>query len=637
MPAVLGSVSAFLKDTFNEDIKKLVQPLGITTAAIFIFLNLFLILPPLEERNNPVVRGFLSLEDGWQVVTVVLITLVLSYLLLNFSTWILRLLTGELWAESIWFGHRLKENQRKSKINLALDYETGRARTKAQEISLGESEDYVKRQRLRARREWPGLITGDPEDDGRALAIRRASLRESEKKYDEESTQKAEFSLKLWAKITSFPEEDGFLAPTALGNVMNATASYIWRHYRIDFTALWPHMETVMSDSTDHKALKSRIDNEKSALDFLVGLTFTILLFGAEYLLFNAFLLKELSGLVVLGGLLVLAFITYRVAVGKARSWGDAVQMSFDLCRDELRKKLGIREFRSWADEQDVWTRVSGWMLWGGVGIDEDVPEDAFKVQGESLPLSATVTVPNKIQHKLEYGVTSMVPATAAIREPASGTGNYVLQYRRSVEYALMLQTDSDKPIDNVQVIISDPQVPYIGAAPTATSWGNVAPPLQPVPRPAADVMRTLAEFTPGSGGVPANKVLWKIRQVLPNQVYVLRYRLPVPVLMATTNSDCLRISLEEIKHPDNSDFRYTCSFRIENTGDEEVNAVLDVFDMRVDRELQWTEGLLRGPDGSRDPIKATVNEKLNRHRWTLGRIAPTNGWVTLAYSIKRW
>ncbi|HYP21619.1 MAG TPA: hypothetical protein VEY08_16235, partial [Chloroflexia bacterium] len=106
---MLGAVSAFLKDTVSEDIKKLVQPLSLSTAAVFIFLNLFLVLPPLVERNNTVIAAFLSLDDGWQVLTVTLLTLVLSYLLLNFGTSILKLLTGELWSDSVWLGSSLKQ------------------------------------------------------------------------------------------------------------------------------------------------------------------------------------------------------------------------------------------------------------------------------------------------------------------------------------------------------------------------------------------------------------------------------------------------------------------------------------------------------------------------------------------------
>ncbi len=97
---MLPAISEFLKGTFDESLKKLVQPSGIIAAAIFLLLNLLIIYPPLAAKELAIITNFAALDSAWQIVIGLTVLVVLSYMLVSLSNSILRLMTGELWSDS---------------------------------------------------------------------------------------------------------------------------------------------------------------------------------------------------------------------------------------------------------------------------------------------------------------------------------------------------------------------------------------------------------------------------------------------------------------------------------------------------------------------------------------------------------
>jgi hypothetical protein len=79
----LPVISDFLKDTFSDSLKKPLQPSGLFVAAIFLLLQLLLILPLLARHDHPLAFAFLNLTSLWQAVLATLLALVLAYLLLS--------------------------------------------------------------------------------------------------------------------------------------------------------------------------------------------------------------------------------------------------------------------------------------------------------------------------------------------------------------------------------------------------------------------------------------------------------------------------------------------------------------------------------------------------------------------------
>lgn len=232
------------------------------------------------------------------------------------------------------------------------------------------------------------LFTGESWMDslpGQWLAIKQKQVRD--RLRAESSLIKQASLLKRQQLITSFAREEAYLYPTSLGNVQNATASYIWYHYGVDMAALWPHMDSTVAGA--NKDLSGRIDSEKAALDFLVNITFLLILFAVELIVQSFFLQAQLSVLLALIPL-VLARTTYLAATSKARTWGDVVQTAFDFYRDDLRKQLSIRPFTSEEDERQVWQRVSSLFLWG-VAAD-----DVFVTGASSEPPSGGASTGGK-------------------------------------------------------------------------------------------------------------------------------------------------------------------------------------------------------------------------------------------------
>ncbi|MEJ7569204.1 MAG: hypothetical protein WKF41_13170 [Gaiellaceae bacterium] len=180
-----------------------------------------------------------------------------------------------------------------------------------------------------------------------------------------------------WELVTHFPSVniERTIQATRLGNALVANQQTIWRRYGLDIAAFWSPMEASV-EVKEAPALISAKD-EKATLDLLANLVFVLSLFGIEALVFFAarreWVAVLLSLLAVVG-----AYGAYRVAVDSARSWGDAMQVVFDLHRGELRKGLGLREPTDLADERALWQGARHFYL---PGDDKAPPKDLFKAE----------------------------------------------------------------------------------------------------------------------------------------------------------------------------------------------------------------------------------------------------------------
>lgn len=542
---MLPVISDFLQGTLTDSLKKPLQPAGLFAAAVFVLLNLVFVFSSLGDSGSRFASVFPN--DAWKLAVASVLVVVLAYLLLSLNTVILAAMTGESWRESLLLGRFWCRWQ-------------------------GRKRDAM---RLRIER---------MEQGGATVASNQARA----------------------DMITSFSTEPEHIAPTALGNVLNATAGYLWEHYRIDMVALWPHMETVVADLSG-AALATRLGNAKGTLDFLLNLAVVLVAFAAEYLALQVGFpldMGQWSAVLWSALSLALAYLAYRVAVQAAGGWGNVVQMAFDLHRDDLRKALGLRAFASQADGRTVWERISRSLLW------KDPVDDVFGGEPSHAGPSPSVTTSGN-------AAIALVDSTLTReRDPDNRTAE-TARWTAYVNYVILVgaappaQDACDTPpAEGVYVLVVDPQAPSIDAAPAA----------DPQDWPGGDVPS--AAILPGTGTeTPGQRLLWRIDRLPANGTRALRYRLPQATYTASTGDPALRISadIEE----GSGLVALECTLTITNIGLVAADATLTIRDTLSPSDAAPSTGELRiGIDDAKP--KAFGAEYLDGsdcYVWTLDKL----------------
>jgi uncharacterized repeat protein (TIGR01451 family) len=287
---------------------------------IFVILTWLLVIPSLPT-NWPILQPIQTFGAEWQILSFSFATIVLTGLLYNINIPLISLYEGYPWKE-LWIGQaRTKKYQRLFAI---------------------------------AKARWNGAPHIEFElrddNDGRSAAIEK---------------MKALAGSTLFA---DFPAREDLVLPTRLGNVIRSFESYSLRQYGMDAVTFWPRLV-----STIPKEYASAIDEAKTSFDFMLNcsalssvLALIVFLTGSVYPShFNApggwvFWVSEL----VL--LCLAAHFSYRLSIGRARSWGNTVRTSFDLYRRDLLKQLGYtRVPETLEEEQRLWSNIGERIVYG--------------------------------------------------------------------------------------------------------------------------------------------------------------------------------------------------------------------------------------------------------------------------------
>lgn len=335
---MLPAVSELFKTSFDESFKKLLQPAGIVPGGLFILLNLGAIYPALSERKVSAITAFDALTDPWKVVVVFVVILFTGYLVLAFSASTARLATGELWRRApLW------------------------------------------------------TVLQQREVAARAALLAQAS--------DPARTQAERDELRYEVEVR-YPDEE-YVGPTRFGNTFAAVADGVWNSYRIDLSATWSQMRTVLkADAAREKALTD-IDAAKTDLDTLLNVGVVLALFAFEGLFLFVPLGSPSFGIWAIAALL-LAYGSYRAACVRAIAWGDGIQAAYDLFRGDLGKALGVRQAKTVGEQRLLWEQVSRALLWDDqsdalyiepkVEGAQFVASDALRIEDFSTPLADAVT-----------------------------------------------------------------------------------------------------------------------------------------------------------------------------------------------------------------------------------------------------
>jgi uncharacterized repeat protein (TIGR01451 family) len=321
-------------------------------AAIFVFLFLVVVAPLFPPDLALVAPSLFG--DDWDVLSVTFATLVLSGLLYCLDTPLVQFYEGYPWQRSLlgrWrtavHRERLRTLRRRSAVFFVLDRD-------------------------------PGTARGDDVSTARGDVLRRLSI--------------------------AFPDEEGLVLPTRLGNVLRAFERYPSVQYRMDAIYFWPRLVALIQP-----AHATAIGDARISFIFLLTLSFLATVLGA---------VTAAAGLVYLppdplthAVLPAIVFFLasgwlYLRAVDAGEAWGHLVKGAFDLYRGELLEKLGYRqEPRTREEERDLWDRITQQIIFGDkqVALDSTRPhvdyddppqrDTAVRAEPEDVPLELTRAV----------------------------------------------------------------------------------------------------------------------------------------------------------------------------------------------------------------------------------------------------
>ncbi|HEX8452354.1 MAG TPA: hypothetical protein VF647_09675 [Longimicrobium sp.] len=282
-----------------------------------------LFVVPFMPADVAVLAPLAALDPGWKIVLITLIVILLTGLLYNLNSSLIRLYEGYPWQHS-WLGRRAIASQ------------------------------LLRRQWAESRRPLlKSLIATIRERDSADPAIGKLEV----------------WRTRLGQRVVNEYPGPELVLPTRLGNVIRSFEEYPRSVYGISTVSVWPRLVGVLS-----KESLALLDDSKSSFDFMINASF---LSGAlSGSIFVAGLLvparihwPEWLFQVVLAG--VASWLFYLGSVSAAAAWGEQVKSAFDLYRWDLLKKLGYTAAPENADtERELWTEISKRMIYGNPPAD---------------------------------------------------------------------------------------------------------------------------------------------------------------------------------------------------------------------------------------------------------------------------
>lgn len=149
------------------------------------------------------------------------------------------------------------------------------------------------------------------------------------------------------SKLSLFPDEERWLAPTALGNRFASLDDYAEKRYGIDTSTLWKRMWGVLSKEDRKEVSDAQLNVEVLAnlSVAFVALTLGVILFSKSDLLFILIPL-------------FMALVSYRAAIYAAGALTEAVVRLVDLHRLHLIDALGFKSPRTVYDERKLFKEL---------------------------------------------------------------------------------------------------------------------------------------------------------------------------------------------------------------------------------------------------------------------------------------
>jgi hypothetical protein len=329
---------------------------------VFAVLFRVLVIAAMPNDLNPTwVAPLKALDERWEVLAILLVSIVATGLLHNLNTPLIRLYEGYPW-QSTWFGTLLQRRQ--ERLVKALQKQRSR-------VSL----------LLRLLQTYRP-VADSPEAERLACQI---------------NTVQDALSRTSRRLFHDYPEPE-FVLPTRLGNVIRSFESYSSRLYEMDAIAVWPRLQAVLK-----KEYAEMLGEAKAGFDFMLN-SATLAALLAMAMLGVVLVYPDSAAvpqtlvvaLVEVGITAVAARWLYLQAVDRARSWGSMVRGAFDLYRWELLAQLGYTEMpRTPEEERALWATISTRLMFGDfdwLALPRYAPEEP--APAAALSAQATPVVP---------------------------------------------------------------------------------------------------------------------------------------------------------------------------------------------------------------------------------------------------
>lgn len=396
---------------------------------IFVLLGLVFIVPLFPSEWT-----FLSplevLDPQWRILALLLLTLVLSGVLFNLNTPIIRLYEGYPWQHSSFGKWRKRRYQ--------ADYERLLARYSA----------------LRGLNRHLSKPPRPPE-------YTKAVISEG---------------TRLGPQIRSdYPDDVSFVLPTKLGNVIRSYETYARTQHGMEAIALWPRLVAVID-----KGYAATIDDEKTTLDFMLNCSLLSTIMTTGILVLGLMFPGSLSGggwipwiaEIVVFSLAIVLF--YQAAIGRARAWGNTVKSAFDLYRCALLKQLGYEGTpATHGAERQLWTAISYWLVYGSK-------------EAEAPPFKATSQPPGPPSIALSNPPGAALQITRGVGQVAKGVMPVTVRVYNPITSPATVQVTVEERLpdgfeyiwDSATVAGSDPAQPVAvqGIGPYRFLVGALAP-----------------------------------------------------------------------------------------------------------------------------------------------------------------
>jgi len=163
-------------------------------------------------------------------------------------------------------------------------------------------------------------------------------------------TKRAGLLLKL---ATKYPDEEAWLLPTALGNIIRAFQVYSRVIYGLEGIQGWSRLTAVIPE--DYRLL---VEDSKAQLDFWINLCV-----GGAAIAVLYWILAARTGSYPHWWLslvaLAVCWVGHIAAPEAALAWGALVKSAFDLYRGDLCRKLGLQIPATTELEREMWTAFS--------------------------------------------------------------------------------------------------------------------------------------------------------------------------------------------------------------------------------------------------------------------------------------
>jgi hypothetical protein len=511
---VLSALTELLSGSVTEEFKKLLKPSMLVASAVFLTLNLVLILPVLRALGAGPVVALDQLSTAWQIALGTLLLFALAYVLNSLGGAFLALTSGACLRDSPIVGELLRKLQKRTYTRLCRTVKEG---------STGQ--------------------------EG-ALATQRLAI--------------------------EFPDEDA-LAPTRLGNVLAGTSAYIKNRYGVQLSTIWPFMDIVLQkeDTTLRDQLNENRDALifLATLSSLLGIVavelalvnlaasrpwqalWALAIVAVAYLTYGAGILKARAW----GTDVCTAFELYLDKVGEKLS-------------------LVALEKTKWKDARDRWQGVSKWLAYGGSALTWPgygtlakavEPTDGSWYPKPATPATTSLQYPDTVTVKrvleTEDFCTALVDSEKKA-EKKTWAYNQVFNYC----YAISNPETGEhaRPADGVYLVVTDPRV--LGKP--QTTPGDLIHPLNyyGTPQtPPKDTICALPQPNPKE-----HSLLWYIGRVAPASCRLLRYETTVLRAKVTVEQGKIEVAKISASAPDK---RLRIDFKLESNDDSAGNAKIKI------------------------------------------------------------